>query len=76
MKHIFKIIALVVITLIVGLIIVVSKAEAGGPWSDQYCDVEITKIKIVDAQGVVKRNAQKRSWYAMTVQRISYTVWA
>ena len=53
MKHIFKIIALVVISLIVGLIIVVSKAEAGGPWSDQYCDVEITKIKIVDAQGNV-----------------------
>jgi hypothetical protein len=53
MKHIFKIIALIVISLIVGLIIVVSKAEAGGPWSDQYCDVEITKIKIVDAQGVV-----------------------
>ena len=53
MKHIFKIIALVVITLIVGLITVVSKAQAGGPWSDQYCDVEITKIKIVDAQGDV-----------------------
>jgi|TARA_R110000803_G_scaffold39788_2_gene85834 hypothetical protein len=53
MKHIFKIIALVVISLIVGLIVVVSKAEAGGPWSDQYCDVEITKIKIVDAQGNV-----------------------
>jgi|TARA_R110000823_G_scaffold297914_1_gene418138 hypothetical protein len=53
MKHIFKIIALVVITLIVGLITVVSKAQAGGPWSDQYCDVEITKIKIVDAQGNV-----------------------
>jgi hypothetical protein len=53
MKHIFKIIALVVISLIVGLITVVSKAQAGGPWSDQYCDVEITKIKIVDAQGNV-----------------------
>jgi hypothetical protein len=56
MKHIFKIIALVVITLIVGLITVVSKAQAGGPWSDQYCDVEITKIKIVDAQGNVIEN--------------------
>ena len=53
MKHIFKVIALVVISLIVGLITVVSKAQAGGPWSDQYCDVEITKIKIVDAQGKV-----------------------
>ena len=51
MKHIFKVIALVVISLIVGLIIVVSKAEAGGPWSNQYCDVKVTQIKVVDAQG-------------------------
>ena len=56
MKHIFKIIALVVISLIVGLIIVVSKAQAGGPWSDQYCDVEITKIKVVNEQGEVIEN--------------------
>jgi hypothetical protein len=53
MKHIFKIIALVVISLIVGLIIVVSKAQAGGPWNDQYCDVEVTQIRVVDAQGNV-----------------------
>ena len=53
MKHIFKIIALVVISLIVGLIIVVSKVQAGGPWNDQYCDVEVTQIRVVDAQGVV-----------------------
>jgi hypothetical protein len=53
MKHIFKIIALIVISLIVGLIIVVSKAEAGGPWNDQYCDVEVTQIRVVDAQGNV-----------------------
>ena len=51
MKHIFKIIALVVITLIVGLITVVSKAQAGGPWSDQYCDVEVTHIRVVDTDG-------------------------
>ena len=53
MKHIFKIIALVVISLIVGLIIVVSKVQAGGPWNDQYCDVEVTQIRVVDAQGNV-----------------------
>jgi lipopolysaccharide/colanic/teichoic acid biosynthesis glycosyltransferase len=44
MKHIFKVIALVVISLIVGLIIIVSKAEAGGPWSNQYCDVKVTQF--------------------------------
>ena len=53
MKHIFKIIALVVISLIVGLIIVVSKVQAGGPWNDQYCDVETTTIRVVDSQGTV-----------------------
>ena len=56
MKHIFKIIALVVISLIVGLIIVVSKAQAGGPWSDQYCDVEVTQIKVVNEKGEVIEN--------------------
>lgn len=48
--------------LVIGLIIFtvkifwLSKAEAGGPWSDQYCDVEITKIKVVDQQGNVIEN--------------------
>ena len=53
MKYIFKIIALVVISLIVGLIIVVSNVQAGGPWIDQYCDVEVTQIRVVDSQGTV-----------------------
>jgi len=53
MKHIFKVIALVVISLIVGLVIVASKVQAGGPWNDQYCDVEVTQIKVVDSQGTV-----------------------
>ena len=56
MKYIFKIIALVVISLIVGLIIVVSKAEAGGPWNDQYCDVEVTQIRVVNEKGEVVEN--------------------
>ena len=56
MKYIFKIIALVVISLIVGLIIVVSKAEAGGPWNDQYCDVEVTQIRVVNEKGEVEEN--------------------
>ena len=30
-----------------------SKSEAGGPWNDQYCDVEITKIRVVDQSGAV-----------------------
>ena len=26
-------------------------AEAGGPWSDQYCDIELTTIRDVDQSG-------------------------
>ena len=26
-------------------------AEAGGPWSDQYCDIELTTIRVVDQSG-------------------------
>ena len=56
MKYIFKIIALVVISLIVGLIIVVSNVQAGGPWNDQYCDVEVTQIRVVNEKGEVVEN--------------------
>ena len=28
-------------------------AEAGGPWSDQYCDIETTIIRVVDQNGIV-----------------------
>ncbi len=51
MRIIYYLVALAFLTL--GLIIFSTNAQAGGPWSDQYCDVEITKIKIVDAQGNV-----------------------
>ena len=26
-------------------------AEAGGPWSDQYCNIETTTIRVVDQAG-------------------------
>ena len=34
----------------------VDRAEAGGPWIDQYCDVEVTQIRVVDQQGNVIEN--------------------
>ncbi len=50
MKTFYYIIALVLLT--VGMIIFsVSTAQAGGPWMDQYCDVETTQIRVVDQQG-------------------------
>ena len=51
MRKIYYLIALAFLTL--GLIIFSTTADAGGPWNDQYCDVEITTIKVVDSQGTV-----------------------
>ena len=53
---IFKLILLVMVTLFIMTFYLVSFAHAGGPWNNQYCDVEITKIKVVDQQGNVIDN--------------------
>ena len=52
MKLIIKL-ALVVLMIIVIKLVWLSNAEAGGPWNDQYCDVETTTIRVVDASGNV-----------------------
>ena len=31
----------------------IGSVQAGGPWSDQYCDIETTTVKVVDQQGNV-----------------------
>jgi|TARA_R110000782_G_scaffold238469_1_gene324876 hypothetical protein len=52
MRTIYYLIALALVVLVSKLVFV-NKAEAGGPWSDQYCDVETTTIRIVDQSGTV-----------------------
>ena len=52
MRTIYYLIALALVVLVSKLVFV-NKAEAGGPWNDQYCDVEVTQIRVVDAQGNV-----------------------
>lgn len=55
MRTIYYIIALVMLTL--GMIIfTVGQSHAGGPWNDQYCDVETTQIRVVDQQGNILEN--------------------
>jgi hypothetical protein len=49
---ILKFVALVVITLVI-VLTYTQRSVAGGPWHDQYCDVEITKIRVVDQSGQV-----------------------
>lgn len=52
---IFKFVALVIMTLVI-LFNYVERAEAGGPWIDQYCDVEVTQVKVVDQDNNVIEN--------------------
>ena len=52
MRTIYYLIALALV-IFVSKLVFVNKAEAGGPWSDQYCDVEVTQIRVVDSQGTV-----------------------
>ena len=52
MRTIYYLIALALVVLVSKLVFV-NKAEAGGPWSNQYCDVETTTIRVVDANGNV-----------------------
>ena len=54
MRNIYYLIALAFLTL--ALIIFSTNVNAGGPWNDQYCDVEITKIKVVNEKGEVLEN--------------------
>ena len=51
MRKLYYLIGLLFLTL--GLIIYSTTADAGGPWSNQYCDVETTTIRVVDQAGNV-----------------------
>jgi len=55
MNTIYYLIALVMLSL--GMIIfTIGQSHAGGPWNDQYCDVQVTKIKVVNESGQVLEN--------------------
>ena len=51
MKTIYYLIALVMLALGMIIFAIGSSAKAGGPWINQYCDVETTQIRVVDQQG-------------------------
>jgi hypothetical protein len=55
MRLLVKIIALGLIVFAIKIALL-TKAEAGGPWSDQYCDVEVTQIRVVNEAGEVIEN--------------------
>ena len=39
--------------LVIVLAVTANKAEAGGPWNNQYCDIETTQIRVIDSNGNV-----------------------
>ena len=51
-----------------------SKAHAGGPWINQYCDIETTQVRIIDQQGNVIDERVEEKVDAMMVQVISWKV--
>ena len=53
---IYYLIALVMLSLAIIIFALGSSATAGGPWSNQYCDVEVTKIRVIDQNGEVVEN--------------------
>jgi len=56
MRTIYYLIALVGIMSGLVLFAQIEKAHAGGPWIDQYCDVETTQIRVVDTDGNIIEN--------------------
>ena len=60
MRTIYFLIALVLAG--AGLVLIATAdAKAGGPWSDQYCDVETTTIRVVDQAGnVIEENTEEK----------------
>jgi hypothetical protein len=60
-NYIIKLIILVMLSLIVMIFYLVTYAKAGGPWSDQYCNIEIETVitknnegKIIDKKTIEK----------------------
>ena len=74
MKTIVKLIALVALTL--GIVLTyINRAEAGGPWIDQYCDVETTTIRIVDQSGNVVEEKTEEKVTCNDGAKIYYMEW-
>ena len=54
-RTVYYLIGLVVLMIFL-IFFVVGQAKAGGPWNDQYCDIETTQIKVVNVKGEVISN--------------------
>ena len=55
-KYIYYLIGLAVAGIAFFLLLLGNSAQAGGPWNDQYCNVETTQIRVVDTEGNILQN--------------------
>ena len=55
-KYIYYLIGLAVAGIVFFLLLLGNSAQAGGPWNDQYCNVETTQIRVVDTEGNILQN--------------------
>ena len=55
-KYIYDLIGLAVAGIVFFLLLLGNSAQAGGPWNDQYCNVETTQIRVVDTEGNILQN--------------------
>ena len=53
---IYYIIALVMLSRAISIFVVGSTAKAGGPWSNQDCDVEVTNVRVINQAGEIVEN--------------------
>ena len=53
MKAILYAIALVMLALGLTLFVISSSAEAGGPWSDQYCNAKTETVIVKNTKGEI-----------------------
>ena len=69
MNYIYKLIALVVLVLFFGL---VSVAKAGGPWSDQYCNITHETVITKNEKGEIinKESCKFFTWKMPMGQKV------
>ena len=49
-------------------------AQAGGPWSNQYCNIKTTHIKVVDIKGNVVEEKTEEKVNLMTGKKFTQSV--
>ena len=66
MRTVLYLISLVMLALAMIIATIGSSAKAGGPWSDQYCDISTETIIVKDPQGnIVSKNTKEKTYLVL-----------